>query len=133
MEKVISSVGGVQLGPGDALRRVMEAVAGGILLPGGPGLADPCEKDTPDAAAQLTAQQSEDITSSAQYALRLVAYRQIYKVLGMDPLPARAHQPAQARHQRKRRHSDSQAPQESTDGKCFDASTSSVSNVRSGC
>lgn len=77
VEKVISSVGGVQLGPGDALRRLMEAVAGGILLPGGPGLADPCEKDTPDAAGQLTPQQSEDITSSAQYALRLIAYRQV--------------------------------------------------------
>lgn len=79
VEKVISSVGGVQLGPGDALRRLMEAVAGGILLPGGPGLADPCEKDTPDAAGSLTPQQSEDITSSAQYALRLIAYRQVRK------------------------------------------------------
>lgn len=81
VEKVISSVPGqVQLSPGDALRRVMEAVAGGILLPGGPGLGDPCEKDSPDAAAALTAQQREDLTCSAQYALRLIAYRQIYKV-----------------------------------------------------
>lgn len=80
-EKVISSVpGGMQLSPGDALRRVMEAVAGGILLPGGPGLGDPCEKDSPDAAIALTAQQREDLTCSAQYALRLIAYRQIYKV-----------------------------------------------------
>lgn len=81
VEKVISSVGAVQLGPGDALRRVMEAVAGGLLLPGGPGLADPCEKETPDAASALSPQQAEDITSSAQYALRLIAYRQIYKVI----------------------------------------------------
>lgn len=81
VEKVISSTpGGVQLSPGDALRRVMEAVAGGLLLPGGPGLGDPCEKDSPDAATALTAQQREDLTCSAQFALRLIAYRQIYKV-----------------------------------------------------
>lgn len=81
VEKVISSVPGqIQLSPGDALRRVMEAVAGGLLLPGGPGLGDPCEKDSPDAAIALTAQQREDLTCSAQYALRLIAYRQIYKV-----------------------------------------------------
>ncbi|XP_072394749.1 zinc finger RNA-binding protein-like isoform X3 [Diabrotica undecimpunctata] len=87
-EKVISSVPGqAQLSPGDALRRVMEAVASGLLLPGGPGLADPCEKDNPDASGALNAQQREDLTCSAQYALRLIAYRQIYKVLGMDPLP----------------------------------------------
>lgn len=80
-EKVISSVpGGAQLSPGDALRRVMEAVASGLLLPGGPGLGDPCEKDSPDAASALTVQQREDLTCSSQYALRLIAYRQIYKV-----------------------------------------------------
>lgn len=82
VEKVISSVPGqLQLSPGDALRRVMEAVAGGILLPGGPGLGDPCEKDNPDAAAALKTQQREDLTCSAQYALRLIAYRQIHKVI----------------------------------------------------
>lgn len=80
-EKVISSTPGqVQLSPGDALRRVMEAVAGGLLLPGGPGLADPCEKDGPDASGALSAQQREDLTCSAQYALRLIAFRQIFKV-----------------------------------------------------
>ncbi|CAH1107335.1 unnamed protein product [Psylliodes chrysocephalus] len=88
-EKVISSVPGQShLSPGDALRRVMEAVASGLLLPGGPGLADPCEKDSPDACVTLTAQQREDLTCYAQHALRLIAFRQIYKVLGMEPLPA---------------------------------------------
>ncbi|XP_056642974.1 zinc finger RNA-binding protein-like isoform X4 [Diorhabda carinulata] len=87
-EKVISSVPGqTHLSPGDALRRVMEAVASGILLPGGPGLADPCEKDSPDACAALSAQHREDLTCSAQHALRLIAFRQIHKVLGMEPLP----------------------------------------------
>ncbi|XP_060523725.1 zinc finger RNA-binding protein isoform X2 [Cylas formicarius] len=105
-EKVISSVPGqVQLSPGDALRRVMEAVASGLLLPGGPGLGDPCEKDSPDAAAALTAQQREDLTCSAQYALRLIAFRQIFKVLGMDPLPAPQKGFRRDRSARKRRRS----------------------------
>ncbi|KAL7989105.1 hypothetical protein Chor_008024 [Crotalus horridus] len=77
VEKAISSATGPQ-SPGDALRRVFEC---------GPGLLDPCEKDPFDTLALMTDQQREDITSSAQFALRLLAFRQIHKVLGMDPLP----------------------------------------------
>lgn len=69
VEKVISSAG-QPLSPGDALRRVLEALASGILLPGGPGLLDPCEKDPADAAAALTPQEREDITASAQVCFR---------------------------------------------------------------
>jgi len=69
-EKVLSSAGQPQ-SPGDALRRVMEAVASGILLPGGPGLLDPCEKESTDAAGSLSQQQREDITASAQVTLFL--------------------------------------------------------------
>lgn len=36
---------GMALSPGEALRRVMEAVAGGLLMEHGPGLRDPCEKE----------------------------------------------------------------------------------------
>ncbi|XP_012257054.2 zinc finger RNA-binding protein isoform X2 [Athalia rosae] len=89
-EKVISTAGG-PLSPGEALRRLLECVAGGILLPGSPvispGLLDPCEKEPVDAIGSMTAQQREDITASAQHALRLVAFRQIHKVLGMEQLP----------------------------------------------
>lgn len=48
MELLVSGVmqsAGAALSPGEALRRVMEAVAGGLLLDQGPGLRDPCEKD----------------------------------------------------------------------------------------
>uniref|UniRef100_A0A8C7AGP0 Spermatid perinuclear RNA-binding protein n=1 Tax=Neovison vison TaxID=452646 RepID=A0A8C7AGP0_NEOVI len=76
------------LGAGEALRRVMECLASGILLPGGPGLHDPCERDPTDALSYMTVQQKEDITHSAQHALRLSAFGQIYKVLEMDPLPS---------------------------------------------
>ncbi|KAK6191667.1 hypothetical protein SNE40_003295 [Patella caerulea] len=86
VEKCISS-GGQVLSPGDGLRRVFECIASGILLPGGPGLCDPCEKEPTDAAGSLTNQQREEITASAQHALRLIAFRQIHKVLGMDPAP----------------------------------------------
>ena len=65
VEKVISSAA-QPLSPGDALRRIMEALASGILLPGGPGLLDPCEKDPADAAGNMLPQQREDITASAQ-------------------------------------------------------------------
>lgn len=72
-EKVLSSAGG-PMPPGDALRRIMEALASGILLPGGPGLLDPCEKDPTDAAASLTPQQREDITASAQVCFKFPIY-----------------------------------------------------------
>ncbi|KFQ29504.1 Spermatid perinuclear RNA-binding protein, partial [Mesitornis unicolor] len=75
------------LGAGEALRRVMECLASGILLPG-PGLHDPCEREPTDALSYMTVQQKEAITHSAQHALRLSAFGQIYKVLEMDPLPS---------------------------------------------
>eukprot|EP00079_Xenopus_tropicalis_P019233 XP_012808673.1 PREDICTED: spermatid perinuclear RNA-binding protein isoform X4 [Xenopus tropicalis] len=74
------------LGAGEALRRVVECLASGILLPGGPGLHDPCEREPTDALAYMTVKEREDITHSAQHALRLLAFGQIYKVLQMDPL-----------------------------------------------
>lgn len=67
-EKVLSSAGG-PIVPGEALRRLLEALSCGILLPGGPGLLDPCEKEPTDASGNLTAQQREDITASAQVIL----------------------------------------------------------------
>uniref|UniRef100_A0A8C7Z810 Spermatid perinuclear RNA-binding protein n=1 Tax=Oryzias sinensis TaxID=183150 RepID=A0A8C7Z810_9TELE len=76
------------LGAGEALRRVMECLASGILLPGGPGLHDPCEKEPTDTLANMTDQQAEAITCSAQHSLRLMAFGQIYKVLEMEPLPS---------------------------------------------
>ncbi|KAM6986706.1 spermatid perinuclear RNA-binding protein isoform 2-T2 [Aplochiton taeniatus] len=76
------------LGAGEALRRVMECLASGILLPGGPGLHDPCEKELTNTLADLTDEQAEAITYSAQHSLRLMAFGQMYKVLEMDPLPS---------------------------------------------
>ncbi|MBN3280294.1 ZFR protein, partial [Polyodon spathula] len=86
VEKAISSTS-APLSPGEAMRRVLECLATGILLQGGPGLLDPCEKDQTDALESMTSQSRDDITASAQHALRLLAFRQIHKALGMDSLP----------------------------------------------
>ncbi|XP_044854537.1 zinc finger RNA-binding protein 2 isoform X1 [Mauremys mutica] len=86
VEKALSSATS-PLSPGDAMRRVLECVATGTLLMDGPGLQDPCEKDAMDALETMTSQEREDITASAQHALRMLAFRQIHRVLGMDPLP----------------------------------------------
>lgn len=86
----------------------------------GPGFKDPCEKEDVDALSVLTLQQREDITQSAQacrgssyiqsrpeislaidnsllrrpqIALRLCAFGQMYKVLGMDLRPGRFRKP----------------------------------------
>jgi zinc finger RNA-binding protein len=55
-------------------------------LPNGTGLRDPCEKEPTDLAENLKNQQREELTASAQMALRLLAFKQIYKILGMDKL-----------------------------------------------
>ncbi|XP_024134467.1 zinc finger RNA-binding protein isoform X5 [Oryzias melastigma] len=99
VEKVISSATG-PLSPGEAMRRVLECISTGILLPDAPGLLDPCEKEQTDALESMNLQAREDITASAQHALRLLAFRQIHKVLGMESLPASK---ASARNRKRRR------------------------------
>ncbi|XP_022105788.1 zinc finger RNA-binding protein-like isoform X2 [Acanthaster planci] len=106
-ERVIASRG-QPMRPGDALRRIFEAIAGGLLLPSGPGLFDPCEKEPTDALAHLDKQQCEDITASAQHALRLIVFRQIHKVLGMEPLAVEQRTPNRHGFRRKRRHNESE-------------------------
>ncbi|XP_047434818.1 interleukin enhancer-binding factor 3-like isoform X2 [Mugil cephalus] len=85
------------MGVGESLRRVLESVASGILLEDGPGIKDPCEKEEVDATANLSPQNREDITQSAQFALRLCAFGQMHKVLGMDSKPVKPQKAAGAR------------------------------------
>ncbi|XP_037647771.1 interleukin enhancer-binding factor 3 homolog isoform X3 [Sebastes umbrosus] len=89
-EKAIGT-GNRPMGAGEALRRVLECLASGILMAGtyAAGISDPCEKEPTDAIGHLDQQQREDITASAQHALRLSAFGQLHKVLGMDPLPSK--------------------------------------------
>ncbi|OXA62818.1 zinc finger RNA-binding protein isoform X2 [Folsomia candida] len=85
-EKAISSPG-IPISPGDALRIVFEILASGLMLQFGPGLLDPCEKESCDALAGLDSQVREDITAYAQQALRQISFRQIHHVLGMEAVP----------------------------------------------
>uniref|UniRef100_A0A493T9Y7 DZF domain-containing protein n=1 Tax=Anas platyrhynchos platyrhynchos TaxID=8840 RepID=A0A493T9Y7_ANAPP len=91
------------MGAGEALRRVLECLASGIVMPDGSGIYDPCEKEATDAIGHLDRQQREDITQSAQHALRLAAFGQLHKVLGMDPLPSKMTERRNLPAKRKRR------------------------------
>uniref|UniRef100_UPI00358EF150 interleukin enhancer-binding factor 3-like isoform X2 n=1 Tax=Myxine glutinosa TaxID=7769 RepID=UPI00358EF150 len=74
------------MGAGEAFRRVIECLAAGILLEDEAGILDPCEKEPKDVLDGINAQQKEDITRSAQYAVRLLAFSQVHRVLGMNAL-----------------------------------------------
>ncbi|XP_026325781.1 zinc finger RNA-binding protein isoform X3 [Hyposmocoma kahamanoa] len=141
MELLVSGVmqsAGSALSPGEALRRVMEAVAGGLLLDQGPGLRDPCEKELVDALGNLPPQKREDLTASAQQFLRQIAFRQIHKVLDMEPLPKIKHPTGAWKFPRKRRRSNTDAEGETPNGEGkvvkteekSDASENSASNAK---
>ncbi|XP_026740930.1 zinc finger RNA-binding protein isoform X3 [Trichoplusia ni] len=119
MELLVAGVmqsAGAALSPGEALRRVMEAVAGGLLLEHGPGLRDPCEKELVDALGNLPPQKREDLTASAQQFLRQIAFRQIHKVLDMEPLPKLKHTTGAWKFPRKRRRSNTDADADTPNG-----------------
>uniref|UniRef100_A0A1I8C2J5 DZF domain-containing protein n=1 Tax=Meloidogyne hapla TaxID=6305 RepID=A0A1I8C2J5_MELHA len=86
VEKTIASIS-MPLSPGDAVRRIFEVISSGIFLSKRSKLLDPCEKEPVDVLGHITDQEREDITSSAQHALRLIAYNQVYKILGIDRIP----------------------------------------------
>ncbi|KPI97055.1 Zinc finger RNA-binding protein [Papilio xuthus] len=119
MELLVSGVmqsAGAALSPGEALRRVMEAVAGGLLLDHGPGLRDPCEKELVDALGNLPSQKREDLTASAQQYLRQIAFRQIHKVLDMEMLPKPKHTGGPWKFPRKRRRSNTDTDPDQPNG-----------------
>ena len=68
VERIVSSAG-EPVTPGQGLRHVFESIAGGLVLPGSPGILDPCEKEPVDALGYLSRQQREDLTRSAQVRL----------------------------------------------------------------
>ena len=50
----------------ESIWRFFSVLAGGLILPGGEGLLDPCERDGVDSLRDLSEQDREDITTSAQ-------------------------------------------------------------------
>jgi len=61
-------------------------VAAGILLPDGRGIRDPCERGDVDATINMSKQQREDLTASAQVLLRQLQFYRAHEVLGMESL-----------------------------------------------
>lgn len=57
---------GEPVSPSEAFRSLFEAIASGILMSDGPGLADPCEKDLSDALSTLSEQTRSEVTHEAQ-------------------------------------------------------------------
>ena len=50
-------------------------MASNVLLEDGPGLADPCERKCADLTANMTDQQKEDLSASAQKFVRYIAFK----------------------------------------------------------
>ena len=78
------------ISPAIGLRRVFEIVSSGIFLQDGWGLIDPINRspnskegikdeytNRVDAAGHMCTQEKEDVTNSAQHALRLIAHGQV--------------------------------------------------------
>nr|XP_027206173.1 zinc finger RNA-binding protein-like [Dermatophagoides pteronyssinus] len=72
------------LGPASLFRHFFEFIAHGIMMTNFQGLADPCEARLTNIFNYLNRQDKEDITCSAQHLVRLVALRQLDKVLNVD-------------------------------------------------
>ncbi|CAB3408200.1 unnamed protein product [Caenorhabditis bovis] len=84
VEKVLSNCP-TELNPNDAFRRVLEAIATGVLLHA--SIHDPCEKEKTNVFEQIPLKKRFELTSSAQNAIRLISFNQMYKVLGIERLP----------------------------------------------
>ena len=72
----------------------MSTVAGGTFLPSSAGLYTVVEKFPRDLTSGWSAQQRESITYKAQQNLRLLSFRKIHQVLGVEVLPAKKPAPA---------------------------------------
>lgn len=91
MELLVSAVmqsAGAALSPGEALRRVLEAVAGGCLLEHAPGLRDPCEKDLvvsveqPSRRSVLTV---DFLVTSVYTIVQVVQSRDVTSIWSLEP------------------------------------------------
>ena len=78
----------VKLIAGDCLRRFMSTIAGGTFLRGCGGLISVVEAGQRDLIANWTPQERESITFKAQTSLRLLSFRKIHQVLGIEVIPS---------------------------------------------
>ena len=88
VERSLFSVG-FTLSPSKSIMRIMEVLASGLLMPDGPGIKDPCEREEVDVFEKMSPQMKEDVTRQAQIDLRNIHYRKIHLMLGMERLLTR--------------------------------------------
>ena len=74
VERALYSAG-MNLSPSRALMRILEVVAGGLLMADGPGMKDPCEREEICVFSHLSDQMREDVTRQAQLDIRNAHYR----------------------------------------------------------
>ena len=77
------------MSPSKSIMRIMEVLASGLLMPDGPGIKDPCEREEVDVFEKMSPQMKEDVTRQAQIDLRNIHYRKIHLMLGMERLLTR--------------------------------------------
>jgi len=87
---IVKSLGtiGMPETAGDCLRRFMSTIAGGTFLRGCGGLISVVEAGQRDLIANWTQQERESITFKAQTSLRLLSFRKIHQVLGIEVIPS---------------------------------------------
>lgn len=85
IEKIIVSANRL-LPPSALIRHFFEFFSYGVLLKKSGGLADPCEKELKNIFEPLTKQQAEDVTASSQFIVRLIALRNLHKVILVNPI-----------------------------------------------
>ena len=66
----------------------MSTIAGGTFLRGCGGLISVVESGQRDLIANWTQQERESITFKAQTSLRLLSFRKIHQVLGIEIIPS---------------------------------------------
>jgi len=69
--------------PSEIVRRVLEAISSGVLLPKGVGIKDPCEDKSTDLAAGIDAADVDTLTMDAQRGLRLLVFNKLHEYLGV--------------------------------------------------
>jgi len=84
VQKCLSCADSNTSSPARAVQSVFECLSSGILLQDSPGLYDPCEREPTDLCQLISLQERECITTSAQHALRLIAFGQMHRILGMS-------------------------------------------------
>jgi len=80
VEKSLSTAQ-TDLSPYQAIRRVLEVVSSGVLMPDGIGIVDPCEYGNKDVFSHLTRQMRENITKKAQEDLRRFLFKKPNSVI----------------------------------------------------